>query len=334
MNTTALADDALALVLTCSHLALKSGEELTPLSLSEWNVLSSKIQNSQLKTPGRMLGAPAGILQSELGLSANEAARLAMLLERGSAAAFALENLNSAGIHIVTRVDSHYPQRLRERLKVHAPIVLFYSGKLDLASQRGIAIVGSRAVDADGEEFASELAGLCAQNKLNVVSGAAKGVDTVAMSAAIKNGGTCIGILSDSLARKVRDQETRQAIFDERLLLLSPFHPNAGFHVANAMSRNKCIYTLADYAVVIASDFEKGGTWAGATENLRKSYVPLFVRINDGVSKGNRELLERGAIALEAPDLKSGDGALMELFASKTNSKTEVSLDPQQLKLG
>ena len=39
------------------------------------------------------------------------------------------------------------------------------------------------------------------------------------------------------------------------------------------IGRNRLIYCLADYAIVVASDAEKGGTWAGATEALKAGWV-------------------------------------------------------------
>ena len=61
------------------------------------------------------------------------------------------------------------------------------------------------------------------------------------------------------------------------------------------MGRNKVIYGLANYAVVVSSDLEKGGTWAGAVEALRGDWCPVFVRSGEDVPAGNRELLKRGA---------------------------------------
>ena len=43
------------------------------------------------------------------------------------------------------------------------------------------------------------------------------------------------------------------------------------------MGRNRLIYTLADYAVIVASDAESGGTWAGAVETLKNGWIPIFV---------------------------------------------------------
>jgi len=143
------------------------------------------------------------------------------------------------------------------------------------------------------------------------------------MKTALELGGTCIGVLSDSLARRIREQETRAYIFEEKLLLLTPFHPRTPFQVANAMSRNKLIYALADFAVAVSSDFQKGGTWAGATENLRKGYTPLLVRADEGAPKGNLALLEKGAAALHSGDIEEETMALQEFLESKTQSAKE-----------
>jgi predicted Rossmann fold nucleotide-binding protein DprA/Smf involved in DNA uptake len=62
------------------------------------------------------------------------------------------------------------------------------------------------------------------------------------------------------------------------------------------MGRNKLIYVLADYALVIASDMGKGGTWAGATEALKAKWSPVFVLDGPDVPEGNRGLVEEGAI--------------------------------------
>lgn len=67
------------------------------------------------------------------------------------------------------------------------------------------------------------------------------------------------------------------------------------------MGRNKLIYTLADYAIVVASDANKGGTWGGATETLRAGWVPVFVLEHAAMPEGNRLLIEKGAIAFPHP---------------------------------
>src|SRR5213594_4019382 len=101
--------------------------------------------------------------------------------------------------------------------------------------------------------------------------------------------------MADSLERTVRQPDVRQFILEGRLALITPYVPTAGFSVGAAMGRNKLIYGLADYGVVVSSEFQTGGTWAGATEALKAGWRPVFVRTGDGVPQGNRELVKLGA---------------------------------------
>jgi predicted Rossmann fold nucleotide-binding protein DprA/Smf involved in DNA uptake len=134
---------------------------------------------------------------------------------------------------------------------------------------------------------------------LVLYSGGAKGVDTISMESALKARGTAVGVLADSLEKTVR---TRQdALRRGDLCLVTPYSPNAGFSVGAAMGRNRLIYTLADYAIVVASDAETGGTWAGATETLKNGWVPVFVLEHDAMPEGNRLLLQKGALAFPHP---------------------------------
>jgi predicted Rossmann fold nucleotide-binding protein DprA/Smf involved in DNA uptake len=160
----------------------------------------------------------------------------------------------------------------------------------------GLAIVGSRDVDASGETFARDVAEQCAREGISVVSGGARGVDQVAMAGALDAGGTVLGVLADTLLRRSVSRDARDALASKRLVLVSPYNPEAGFNVGNAMGRNKLIYALADYGLVISSDYKKGGTWEGAQEELkRESGRPVFVRVGEGVPKGNLELTKMGA---------------------------------------
>ncbi len=52
---------------------------------------------------------------------------------------------------------------------------------------------------------------------------------------------------------------------------------------------------------LIASDAETGGTWAGATETLKNSWVPVFVLDHDHMPEGNKLLLQKGALAFPHP---------------------------------
>jgi predicted Rossmann fold nucleotide-binding protein DprA/Smf involved in DNA uptake len=76
----------------------------------------------------------------------------------------------------------------------------------------------------------------------------------------------------------------------------------AGFNVDNAMQRNKLIYALADAALVISSDYQKGGMWTGAAEQLTTlRLVPVFVRSQGEIDKGLQELQNMGALPWPNP---------------------------------
>ena len=80
------------------------------------------------------------------------------------------------------------------------------------------------------------------------------------MRGALKAGGKVAGVLADSLERMVMNREHRNLLLEEKLAFISPYDPNAGFNVGHAMQRNKLIYALADAALVVNAEENKGGT--------------------------------------------------------------------------
>lgn len=308
-----LSDDGHALLLLATAFALPAEVVNTgaaPLKLSEWNALSKRIAQSPLQRPGALLGKSVDELAGALNASADEAQRLASLLERSGRATLEMENLFTRGIWVVTRVDAHYPTRLRDALKHQAPAVLFGAGDIRLLARAGVAVVGSRNVDEAGVRFAQAVARKAANAGVPVISGGARGTDRIAMQAALDPGGISFGVLADSLDRTVRQTDVRQFLLDDRLVLCTPYLPGAGFSVGGAMGRNKVIYGLASHAVVVASEHESGGTWAGAVEALKGNYCPVFVREAGDAPKGNRELLKLGATGLSDNVLTGSDNLL------------------------
>ncbi|MGL4207839.1 MAG: DNA-processing protein DprA, partial [Candidatus Adiutrix sp.] len=224
--------------------------------------------------------------------------RLESLLSRGVHLAFALEEWERCGIWVISRSDAAYPRRYKQHLKDKAPPLLFGVGKCSLLNGGGFAIVGSRKVDQAGETFTSYVAKLCAQNQMPVISGGARGVDQISMTNTLEAGGITIGVLAENLLKTSLSRTTRHAISEGRLALLSPYHPTARFSVGAAMGRNKLIYALADYGLVVSAEYKKGGTWAGAVEELsRETPRPVFVRNGKNAPAGNRELLSLGALS-------------------------------------
>ncbi len=288
----AMSDDAKAIVLLCGRLGDES--EADTLQQGEYNKLAQWLQDQSLRPADLMVPNTVTAAAHGAGLSGE---RLYSLIGRGVQLGFAIEKWNQSGIWVICRSDDYYPIRYRNHLKAKAPPLFFCAGEPSLLGGGGLAIVGSRKVDTEAEEFTQEVAEQCVQAKFPVVSGGARGVDQVAMKAALDAGGRVIGILADSLLKKSVSREARYAIADERLLLISPYHPEAGFTVGAAMGRNKLIYALADYGLVVSADYNRGGTWEGAKEELnRNTGRPVFVRLAESVPPGNRKLVELGAL--------------------------------------
>lgn len=143
-------------------------------------------------------------------------------------------------------------------------------------------MVGSRTISDEGAAVARRAAQLVAGQGGTVVSGGAKGVDQLAMDAAAQACGTVVGVLADALDRRLRKPDVRRAIGRDELCLATPYKPTAGFSVANAMARNKIIYALARITLVVAADAERGGTWEGAVEALRRGFGPVAVWTGEG----------------------------------------------------
>lgn len=198
------------------------------------------------------------------------------------------------GIHTLTVVDDEFPESLPAALGSSTPPVLHAAGPLDSTSGTLLGVVGSRDVTEAGAQVARSVGTECARRGIVVVSGAARGVDSLAMNATVQGGGRSIGVLADSLERRV-DRST------EGLGLLTSYHPRAGFSAGRAMGRNKIIYGLSRAVLVIASG-ESGGTWSGAQEALKSGYATVLVWVGDGAGPGNEALVRHGGTPVTSVD--------------------------------
>ena len=228
--------------------------------------------------------------------------RLQKLLGRGFLLSQVIERWQARAIWVVSRADADYPRRLKARLREDSPAVLYGCGDMRLLDSGGLAVVGSRHVDDSLIDYTMAVGRLTARAGKMLVSGGAKGIDQAAMRGALEAGGSVCGILADSLEKTTMNREHRNLLLDGQLVLISPYDPSAGFNVGHAMQRNKLIYALADASLVVSSDLNKGGTWAGAIEQLDKlQFVPVFVRSTGASSAGMDGLRNKGALPWPNP---------------------------------
>lgn len=252
--------------------------------------------------------------------------RLQRLLGRGFLLSQVIEHWQARAIWVVSRADAEYPRRLKARLREDAPAVLYGCGDMGLLETGGLAVVGSRHVDEALIDYTMSIGQLAARAGRTLVSGGAKGIDQAAMRGALEAGGKVCGVLADSLEKTTMNREHRNLLLDGQLVLISPYDPSAGFNVGNAMQRNKLIYALAETSLVVSTDLNKGGTWAGAIEQLDKlAFVPVFVRSTGEPSVGLEALRKKGA--LPWPNPQDTDTFQMVFSLAKPTPVTSPQVD-------
>ncbi|MDB6105104.1 MAG: protecting protein DprA [Gammaproteobacteria bacterium] len=288
------------LLLTAPLIAGRGASSSDLLSPGEYKRLARHLRDIQRQPADLVSPDPVDLLRSCQPLI--DESRLQRLLGRGFLLSQVLDRWQARAIWVVSRADGEYPRRLKTRLREDAPAVLYGCGDISLLGSGGFAVVGSRHVDDFLIDYTMAVGRLAARAGRTLVSGGAKGIDQAAMRAGLDAGGKVAGVLSDSLENTTLDREHRNRLLDGQLVLISPYDPSAGFNVGNAMQRNKLIYALADAYLVVSSDLNKGGTWAGATEQLDKlKFVPVYVRSTGESSAGLDALRTKGAIAWPNP---------------------------------
>ena len=290
-----LTQDAQAIMLLTVHFPKSGSDSAKPLTTTEWARLNKWLRDkdADFKPSNLLTDNPSQWLEgwSNKRITCE---RVDALLNRSMTLALSVEKWERSGLWVMTRSDEDYPQRIKDRLGPgKSPHILFGCGNRRLLQDEGnvLAVVGSRDADDIDLAYSRNLGQKAANSGWSVVSGGARGVDEAAMLGALDAEGTVIGALADSLLKTALSKKYLRHLMDNNLVLVSPFNPEAGFNVGNAMGRNKYIYCLSDAAVVVRSD-TKGGTWRGAEENQKNNWVPIWVKHTDD---GNHRIVQRGA---------------------------------------
>jgi predicted Rossmann fold nucleotide-binding protein DprA/Smf involved in DNA uptake len=235
--------------------------------------------------------------------------------------AFMAENLQNSGIEVIPVVSSEYSKTLKENLKKSAPPVLYIKGNKQIMQEKSVAIVGSRDAAEVALNFADNIAKQAGKEWKVVVSGFAKGVDKQALDSAIACKGQSIIVLPQGIMTfESGFKAYYKQIIDGDVLVLSTFHPKAGWGKDLAMARNPIIYGLAKEIYVAESKPSKnrqgketkGGTYAGVMDGLKKGRI-IYVRKPDASEKNdNNFLIQNGAIAVDFSGNKLNDYEVKE----------------------
>ena len=211
------------------------------------------------------------------------------------------EKLQAGSIQVLTWDDEAYPRRLKEIDQ--PPPVLYLRGNLLPEDEWAVAIVGTRRVTAYGRQVAEELASVLARNGVTVISGLARGVDSIAHQAALNAGGRTIAVMGTGVEQIYPPENRRLA---EQMLqqgaLVSDYPLGTPPDGINFPPRNRIISGLALAVVVVEAGLTSGAliTASFAAEQGREVFA-VPGNITAPQSQGTNRLILDGATPLLSP---------------------------------
>lgn len=220
--------------------------------------------------------------------------------------------IREQSINIVTFFDDHYPQYLKQIPGF--PIVLYCVGNLSKVKLPGIAIVGCRRASIYGQSVSRSLAKGLAYSGITVVSGMARGIDTVAHSGCLEADGTTVAVLGSGLGN-VYPRENKKLFegISSSGCVISEFPMMTSPQACNFPRRNRIISGLSAGVVVVEAAARSGAliTARYALEQGREVFA-VPGKVGQSQSVGTNRLIQQGAklvagiddVLEEFPDLK------------------------------
>jgi len=148
------------------------------------------------KKPEAVFKAPYKELANIRGIGTAKAKNIKGYSEWGKIDA-QLKKLDATGIKIVSFSNKDYPETLKNI--EDAPIVLYIKGTIQKEDRYAVAVVGSRKYSSYGKLAAEKLSSELSSMGFTIVSGMARGIDTLAHTAAVKSGGRSIAVLGSGI---------------------------------------------------------------------------------------------------------------------------------------
>ena len=214
---------------------------------------------------------------------------------------------------------------LNEVERKFAPEKLFLKGNLQLFEEGPrVAIVGSRNPSEQGRKDTIELVKNLVHHKVIIVSGLAKGIDTVAHKTAISEKGNTIAVLGTPLNNyyPAENKELQQMISKDNLVI-SQFPKECPIQKMNFPLRNRTM-ALLSHATVIVEAGETSGTIHQGWEALRLGR-PLFIMnklIEDTKLSWPKKMVNYGAIHISTADI----ARMLEALPANGSSLIDVAL--------
>ena len=196
---------------------------------------------------------------------------------------------------IISFFDQVYPQKLREIYR--PPLILFAQGNLKLLQENVITIVGSRQATDYSQLVLNKIVPQLVKSNFVIASGLAMGVDVMAHSATLNNGGKTIAVIGNGLNHfyPERNSQIQRQIINEGLVL-SEYLPDTPPRPFRFPERNRILAGIAD-SVIVTEAKEKSGSLITANIALQENRNIYAVPgpINSQLSDGPNKLIAAGA---------------------------------------
>lgn len=190
--------------------------------------------------------------------------------------------------------DAAYPLALKQ---IHnPPVLLFYQGNLDLLTKPKLAVVGARDCSQVGVKAVQKLIGEL-NNRFVIVSGLARGIDTAAHLACLRQGGSTIAVIGTGLdVYYPKENRQLQDYMAKNHLLLTEYLPGEQALKFHFPERNRIIAGLSQGVLIVEAKLRSGSliTCERALEEGRDVFA-VPGNILDGHSDGCHQLIKEGA---------------------------------------
>ncbi len=215
----------------------------------------------------------------------------------------ALDEVFSAGLHLIIWSSADYPAYLKEL--PNAPPLLYVRGDLHKDDEWAIAVVGTRRVTAYGRQVTRELVQGLVRSKITVVSGLARGIDSIAHETALKSGGRTLAVLGcgPDIIYPAENRKLAQRIAAGRGALISDYPLGTQPDGKNFPPRNRIISGLS-LGVIVVEAGERSGALITAKFALEQDREVFAVpgNITSPASRGPNKLIQQGAKLVRRAD--------------------------------
>jgi DNA processing protein len=231
-----------------------------------------------------------------------------------------MERLQRLGIEALTWNDPRYPLRLKQIYE--RPPVLYMRGTLEEQDEWAVGVVGTRRATAYGRQAAETITGDLARQQVTIISGLARGIDSVAHQAALQAGGRTIAVLPCSVDQVYPAQNLRMAqAIREQGVLVSEYPPGMPIHREFFFRRNRIVAGMSLGVLVIEAGDRSGAllTARNALDENREVFA-VPGSIFSPYSRGTNELIQQSGAKL----VREAKDVLTELNLTMVSEQVEA----------